>query len=91
MEKVNEFVALFLPHVEDFLRGIVREEVEKTLEADHKKERPQKMYTRAEAAEVLKISKVTLWQKVKTGEIHAQRVGRRVLFAEQEIKRFMEG
>ena len=84
-------MAELLPHVENFFRVIVREELEKTLEADHEKEKPVKMYSRAEACEVLKISKVTLWAKEKAGEIRAQRVGRRVLFSEQELKRFMEG
>lgn len=80
-----------MPFVESFLRGIVREEVEHSLQADREKAKPEKMYNRDEVCELAHISKVTLWQKEKAGKIRAQRIGRRVLFAESELKRFMEG
>ena len=92
MEKnISIIVAQIMPFVENFLRGIVREEVEHSLQADREKAKPEKMLTREEVCELAHISKVTLWQKEKEGKIRAQRIGRRVLFAESEIKRVLEG
>ena len=80
-----------MPVVEDWLRKAVREEVAYALAADRETAKPERMYTRAEVCNILKISKPTLWQKTKAGEIEPTRAGRRVLYTESAIKKYMEG
>lgn len=78
-----------LPLVEEWLRQVVSDEVSRTLENERKKARPERYLSRSEVCELLNISKPTLWAKTKQGEIKAVHVGRRVMFAESEVKRFM--
>ena len=78
-----------LPLFEAWLRGIVRDEVDRALDADHGKKIPSKQYTRAEVCRMLHISMPTLWAKTKSGEISATKVGRRILYDESEVNRLI--
>ena len=74
----------------NWLRDAVRDEVEKALEADRAKRQPEKHYTRDEVCAMAHITLPTLWAKTKEGKITATRVGRRVLYSENEVKRFLD-
>ena len=90
MEGITNFVGEILPIFENWLRATVREEMIKTLDADRQKAKPETMLTRDEVCKMLHISKPTLWQKTKGGEIECVKVGRRVLYKESVIKKWME-
>ncbi len=87
MELFPKLVSEAIPVFEQWLRSTVRDEMQKTLEADRVKAKPQRNYSRDEVCELLHISKPTLWAKTKSGEIVATHVGRRVLYSESEVKR----
>lgn len=89
MEQIANIISEVLPAIETWLRHTVRDEMERTLAADHQKQKPVKQYSREETAEMLGISKITLWSMEKKGKIKAKRIGRRVLFDESEIKRIL--
>ena len=84
-------VAEVLPIFENWIRAAVRDEMLKTLEADRLKAKPERNYSRDEVCAMLHISKPTLWSKTKNGELECVRVGRRVLYSESTIKKYMEG
>ena len=71
-------------------REIVREEVTKAIDDARKQEKPERMYTRREVCQLLHITMPTLWRRVKEGKIIAAKNGRRVLFSESEIKRYVK-
>lgn len=81
------------PCIETWLRETMRDEVTKALAADRMAQKPQRTYTRDEVAKMARISLPTLWQRVKDGKITPIKNGRRVVFSEEEVKRFlaMEG
>ena len=80
----------FLQIVEEWLRATVKDEMAKALEADREKAKPEKMLTREEVCAMLRCSKPTLWQRTKAGEIEAIHIGRRVVYKESEIKKYLE-
>lgn len=82
-----------LPLIEKWLRATMRDEVAKALAADRMAQKPKRTYTRDEVAKMARISLPTLWQRVKDGKITPIKNGRRVVFQEDEVKRFlaMEG
>ncbi len=69
------------------LTEVVRAAVRAELEAAAEREKPKKLLSRDEVCELLGISKPTLWQKTKSGEINATHIGRRVLYSQEEVKR----
>ncbi len=77
-----------LPIFQEWVRTTVSEEVTKALEADRMKSKPEKMLSREEVCQILGVSLPTLWAKTKSGEIKAQHIGRRILYAESEVNRF---
>ena len=81
------------PCIETWLRETMRDEVTKALAADRMAQKPKRTYTRDEVAKMARISLPTLWQRVKDGKITPIKNGRRVVFQEDEVKRFlaMEG
>lgn len=89
METIEKMVTEMLPSLENWLRAAMREEMAKVLEADHAKAKPEKHLTRDEVCELMHITKPTLWRKVKEGKITPVKAGRRVLFAESEVKRVL--
>lgn len=89
MQQVTRLVQEVVPIIESWMRQTINDEVAKALEADRLKRQPAKQYTRQEVARLLHVSLPTLWQFVKDGKITATHVGRRVLFDEAEVKRFL--
>lgn len=87
---LNNLLAEALPVAENWLRGVIRDEVRRTIEEERQKARPERYLSRDEVCQLIGISKPTLWKKTKDGEIKATTVGRRVTYAESEVKRFME-
>lgn len=49
-----------------------------------------KVYTRAEAMTVLRISKTKLYRLIKSGELYAKYAGRRVLIPETAIQEYLD-
>ena len=88
---LNNLLAEALPVAENWLRGVIRDEVRRTIEEERQKARPARYLSRDEVCTLLGISKPTLWRKTKDGEITATKIGRKVTYAESEVKRFMEG
>ena len=87
MEEIKNVMGAMLPVFENWLRNTVRDEMDRTLEAEREKARPERNLTRDEVCNLLHISKPTLWKKTKQGEISAITIGRRVLYAESEVRR----
>ncbi len=87
---LNSLFSEALPFVETWLRGVVSDEVRKTLDEERQKAKPEKNLTRSEVCSLLNISLVTLWKLTKQGKIKAITIGRRVLYPENEIKRYLE-
>ena len=69
----------------DELKQIVREAVLETMTEKNDKPAEMKYYTRHEACELLHISLSTLDTYVKKGAITCSRVGKRVLFSQDDI------
>lgn len=89
MDNMTNVLIEVLPAIESWLRNTVRDEMERTLEADRQKQKPSKQYSREETAKMLGVSLMTLWNMEQRGQIKATRIGRRVLFDESEIKRIL--
>lgn len=89
MENVAKLFESLFPLFEGWLRTTVSDEVSKALEADHQKQKPKKQYTRQEVCAMAHISMPNLWQKTRNGEIKATKIGRRVLYDEAEVMRFL--
>lgn len=87
----NKISEIFVELIEPGLRAIVRDEVIKAIDSARQQAKPERMLTRREVSQLLHISLPTLWSRVKEGKINASKNGRRVLFAETEIKRYLEG
>lgn len=52
---------------------------------------PPKVYTRDEAAPLLRIGKTKLDELIRSGELPAKKVGRRVLIPETSINAYLTG
>ena len=92
MNEVTDFLCAVLPSVETWLRGVIKSEVQKAFEDEQAKKRPPKTYTRQEVAKMAHISLPTLWKHVEQGKIKPMpKTGRRVLFSEDEVKRYLKG
>ena len=50
----------------------------------------ESLLTPKEVASRLRISEVSLWRQRKDGQLHAVKMGRRVLFERSEIDRFIK-
>lgn len=50
----------------------------------------EKLYTIKEVAEMLRVSKVTLYRMMRDGKIQTVKMGRKTLFKESELNRFIE-
>lgn len=88
---LSSLMAEALPVAENWLRQVIRDEVRRTIQEEQQKQRPERYLSRDEVCKIIGISKPTLWRKTKDGEIKATTIGRKVTYAESEIKRFMEG
>ena len=67
-------------------RAVVRDE----LQHQHQSEKSDELLTAKEAAALLKISGVTLWQWEKDGRVKKHKIGSRVYFKHSEIMAGME-
>ena len=74
-------------HLREIVREVIVEEVPKLIS---QKSTGQKYYTRKEAAKRARITMPTLDKYIQEGKIKAHRLGRRVLFSEEEIKKAIE-
>jgi excisionase family DNA binding protein len=89
MDEFNKLFGGVLPVVENWLRTTVAEEVNKALMADRQKAHVERTLTVDEVCEVLHVSKPTLWTRTKEGKIKAVKKGRRVLYSESEVRRYL--
>ena len=90
MEQLTSFFSEFVPNLERWLRGVINDEVQLALIAEQQRKKPQKTYSRDEVAKMAHISMPTLWKRVKDGKITPlPNSGRRVIFAEEEVKKFL--
>lgn len=91
MEKLMS--ADFWPQVENWFKrvmgDVVRREVKNALKEEMEKKQPPRMYTREEVAKMAHITLATLWSKTKSGLITPTHLGRRVLYSEDEVNRFL--
>ena len=69
------------------LRNIVKAEIREALNPQVD---PDKFYSREEAAEMLHISKPTLYMRTKNGQIKASYFGKRVLYKHKDIMSALE-
>lgn len=79
----------FFETVGEWLRKTIREELAQVIAEENAKARPQRTYTRQQVANMAHITLATLWRRVNEGQITPIKNGRRVLFAEDEVKRFL--
>lgn len=87
---LNSLFSEALPYIESWLRGVLRDEVKKAMDDERQKAKPERNLTRDEVCRLLHISKPTLWKLTKEKKINAITIGRRVLYAESEVKRYLE-
>ncbi|MBR5678197.1 MAG: helix-turn-helix domain-containing protein [Paludibacteraceae bacterium] len=71
------------------LEVLIRDQVINALDADRAKSKPVKTYTREQVCEMAHITLPTLWAKTKRGDINSMKIGGRVLYSEDEVKRFL--
>lgn len=80
---------LFTRLTKDELRDMLREEIHLALSKDLQKEADLKskeeFLTVAEACQLLKISKPTLYARIGDGTIQAKNIGNRVLFVKEDL------
>ena len=74
-------------NLKEIVREVFTEEIPKLLP---QKSTEGKYYTRKEAAKRARITLLTLDKYIQEGRIKAHRLGRRVLFSEEEIKKAIE-
>jgi predicted DNA-binding transcriptional regulator AlpA len=74
---------------EEQLQQIISDAVQQAFVVHQKKPREvpeeDKLLDRNEVLELLKISAVTLWSRMKEGDIPFKKLGRRVLFSKRDI------
>ena len=48
-----------------------------------------KFYSVKETSEILKLDEITLYEKIKSGDLKAFRTGKKYLISEEQIKEFL--
>ena len=74
-------------HLKEIFREVLAEEVPKLIQ---QQKTTQTYYTRKEAAKRARITLPTLDKYIQEGKIKAHRLGRRVLFSEEDINNAIE-
>ena len=74
-------------HLREIVREVIVEEVPKLIS---QKTSGEKYYTRKEAAKRARITMPTLDKYIQEGKIKAHRLGRRVLFSDEDINQAIE-
>lgn len=74
-------------NLREIIREVIVDEVPKLIP---QRSNGEKYYTRKEAAKRARITMPTLDKYIQEGKIKAHRLGRRVLFSEEEIKKAVE-
>jgi excisionase family DNA binding protein len=87
MNKPTSIEIVTSEHLREIVREVITEEVPKLIP---QKSTEGKYYTRKEAAKQARITLPTLDKYIQEGKIKAHRLGRRVLFSEEEIKKAIE-
>lgn len=52
-------------------------------------ESQMKFYSVKETSEILKLDEITLYEKIKSGDLKAFRTGKKYLISEEQIKEFL--
>lgn len=90
MDNNTLFVSLSLPQAENCIKSWVKSAIQEAqLEEPTELGKP-KFFTRAEVKEMFNISLPTLDKYAGLGLIKKKRIGNRILFAEDEIKRALK-
>ena len=87
MNKPTSIEIVTSEHLREIVREVIVEEVPKLIP---QKTSGEKYYTRKEAAKRARITMPTLDKYIQEGKIKAHRVGRRVLFSEEDIRSAVE-
>ena len=75
---------------EDNLRNLIKEEIETALSRINSKKVSKKLMTAEETCKYLRIHPSTLFRWKKEGKILPQRMGKRIYFNEEDIKKEMK-
>ena len=87
MKNSTSIEIVFSENLKEIVREVLTEEIPKLLP---QKSTEGKYYTRKEAAKRARITLPTLDKYIQEGKIKAHRLGRRVLFSEEEIRKAIE-
>ena len=75
-----------MPNVENYVKSVVAEEVQRVMSS---REGIERTYTTAEVCALLHVCRTTLWARVKAGEITPMKKGGKLLYSEEEIKGYL--
>ena len=87
MNKSTSIEIVTSEHLREIVREVIVEEVPKLIP---QKSTDGKYYTRKEVAKRARITMPTLDKYIQEGKIKAHRLGRRVLFSDEDIKQAIE-
>ncbi len=84
---MQQIITIQMTHEEfkETLKEIVTDVVQKQLIHNQSSEKEDDLISMNQAALLLNVSKVTLWNYRKKKLIHARKIGRRVLFSKKEL------
>jgi excisionase family DNA binding protein len=79
----------------DQIRQVVRDELSEFSDLlanqdQAKSNSEDKLLTRNQLAEKLGISLVTIWSKMKSGELKYQRFGKKIFFSQRDVNNYLE-
>lgn len=89
----QKIMSLFIPlysAIKDDLQQMIRDELWQAMNRFDAVKKPERMYTRAEACAILHITTTTLWSLTKNGYIKSIKSGKRVLYSETDMNKYLE-
>ena len=91
MQNENANVGWVLTLTEDRLASLIESSVKKVIDEKEAAKKVERLYTAEEAAEMLRISTITLWRWKSSGKITPLRAdgSRKDLYSEGEIRRVL--